>query len=191
MSELILASASPYRAQLLQQVGLSFSAVSPQVDEEILKNKYQGPPQKLAEFLAYEKALSLADDYPESLIIGSDQVLLFGNKILSKPKSKTEVIERLTTLQGRTHWLLTAICLLEKGEKQSWTVEAQMTMHSLSPKEIEDYYLKDQALGCAGGYKIECSGPLLFEKIQTEDHYSIIGLPLLSLLSALRIRKRL
>ncbi len=186
MFEIILASLSPYRAQLLHQIGLKFKAQAPLIDEEESKKLFTGTHKKLAEYLAFEKAMSLQKKYPESTIIGSDQVLLFKNNVLSKPKTQEEVIERLSTLQGQTHTLVTALCVLSPQHKKIVSVEAHMTMYPLSPMQIQDYFEKDQAIGCAGGYKIESHGPLLFEKIQTEDYFSIIGLPLLSLIAILK-----
>lgn len=180
-SSIVLASESPFRKQLMLQLGTNFETAKPLANEDLLKTKFKGPQTQLAEYLAKAKAESLLSLYPNSLIIGSDQVLLLNGEILNKPNSKEEVISRLNQLQGKTHELHTALAVYFQGNWESNTIVAELNMKPLTSNEIESYASLDLAIGCAGGYKIESKGPLLFNSIKTEDHFSIVGLPLLSL----------
>ncbi|MCJ8277153.1 MAG: septum formation protein Maf [Bdellovibrionales bacterium] len=183
-SPIILASESPFRKNLMNQIGLEFEAARPLIDEDQMKD--QALPTDLPAFLAKAKAASLIETHPNSIIIGSDQVLILKGQVLNKPKTRDEVIERLEQLQGQTHTLHTGLAVYHQGQWDIETIIAEMAMRELSKDEIERYCDLDQAVGCAGGYKIESRGPLLFSSIKTEDHFSIIGLPLLSLTSILR-----
>ncbi len=183
---IILASTSPFRKTQLEKFKLSFTCISPTVDERKLENEFQDSLTKLSAHLAEEKCHSVSIENPEALVIGSDQVLLFENKTWSKPKSSKEAIERLTLLQGKTHELHTSIAIHWKGRHYIETIVSRMTMHTLTLQEIENYVNKDKPMGCAGGYKFEENGVLLFNKIETSDPTSIIGLPLLPMFSAFR-----
>lgn len=183
---LVLASQSPYRQMLLKQVGIPFKAHPAQVDERQLESNFDGPIEKVAEHLSFKKAESLLSLFPDRPIVGSDQVLIFNGQTFPKPETKQDVIDRLKEMQGKTHQLSTGICLLYQGREYRNTVTADLKMHPLTESEIESYFNLDQPLGCAGGYMIEKHGPLLFESIQTKDHHSIIGLPILTLVSYLR-----
>ena len=186
MRPLLLASTSPFRKKLLEDAGFRFKTQKPLVDEEELKNKSKAPLKELPLFLAKAKAESLVKDFPDHIIIGSDQVALLGDTLLNKPKTKDEAMDRLQELSGKTHELLTAIAVYCDGHWKTHTERASMTMTSLAPEEIVNYVERDLPIGCAGGYKIESLGITLFESIQTKDHHSIVGLPLLALTRFLR-----
>jgi septum formation protein len=185
-NNLILASQSPHRQALLKQVGLNFKAMPAKIDERQEEKHFAGPTDQIAQYLSHKKATSLQLDFPQSIIIGSDQTLIFEKKILHKPKTEDEVFARLKLLQGKSHELHTGLCVLAEDQTFQETISTQLVMHPLEDHEIWDYINRDQPLGCAGGYKIEANGPHLFKTIVTPDFYSIIGLPLLSLLSILR-----
>jgi septum formation protein len=170
----------------MEQMGFDFETHSPTVDERSLEKSFKGSVQDLPVFLAQAKAASLKSRFPQSVIIGSDQLLIFKGQALHKPQTIDEVIDRLMQLQGQTHELHTGLSVLNGDIVQNSTTVARMTMHSLSEKEIRTYAELDQPMGCAGGYKIEQKGPWLFSKIETSDHHSIIGLPLLSLVPILK-----
>lgn len=184
--KLILASQSPYRQELLKQVGLKFEAHPAKMDERKSELDFYGPTHQLAEYLSLKKAESLKSLFPNDVIIGSDQVLILEDKKLNKPDTMKEVVARLNQLNGKTHHLSTGLCVLHQESVYTTTVTSELKMHSLSQAEILNYAKLDQPLGCAGGYKIEKQGPLLFESVKTSDHHSIIGLPLFALLSYLR-----
>ena len=186
MSKILLASTSPYRKQLLQQMGLSFDSRSPLANEEQLKEQSDLPAREIPLFLAKEKAKSLTQSYPDHSIIGCDQIAVLNDTMLNKPKSTDEAILRLQELSGKTHELVTALAVWNKDTWHTHVETAVMTMYLLSENEIMDYVRLDQPLGCSGAYKIECLGVRLFKSIETKDHHSIIGLPLLALGQILR-----
>jgi septum formation protein len=175
---LILASESPYRKIQMQSLGLPFSTSRPQIDEDSEKLKFQTP-QKMAVGLARLKALSLKSK--DQIIIGGDQLIHLEGQILGKPKTREKAIEQLQLLQGKTHKILTALCVVY-GEKIHEHLDSTlMTLRSLSRLEIESYVDLDQPLDCAGSYKIEKNARPLFSKIETQDFSAIEGLPLLNL----------
>jgi septum formation protein len=185
---LILASTSVYRQKQLRQLGIPFQSMKPLCDEEIVKNKFQHlPAQQLAQQLAFQKAFSLQKEVPKSsVLIGADQLVQFQDKILGKPHTRDKAVEQLLNMSGKTHQLITAVCLLE--EEQRWDILniTQLRMYPLSHQEIETYVDLDLPLDCAGSYKIEEHGIRLFEKIDTQDFTAIQGLPLLQLHQLLR-----
>ena len=184
-SPLLLASESPFRKNLMKQIGLDFQSSKPLIKEHLLKAQLDVEPTELAAALAKAKAESLIPHARHSIIIGCDQVLLLNGRPLDKPSTAKQVTQRLQELQGQTHQLYTALAVYHEGQWSCETVVAEMEMRALSLAQIEKYYELDQTIGCAGGYKIESRGPLLFKSIETSDYYSIIGLPLLSLIRIL------
>lgn len=185
MKELILASTSPYRRDLLKRLGLPFNCVPSQVDEEIYKDQILDP-KELTETLAFEKARSVADLYPNAIVIGGDQVSLFQGNILGKPHTIEGANQQLSMLQGKTHQLVTATCVLGPNLKATWIELITLKMRPLSPEEIKRYVEKDEPLDCAGSYKIEQLGISLFQEIECFDQNAIIGLPLIKLSEILR-----
>ncbi len=185
MKELILASTSPYRRDLLKRLGLPFNCVPSQVDEEVYKDKILDPTE-LTQTLAFEKARSVADLYPNAIVIGGDQVSLFQGKILGKPHTIESANQQLSMLQGKTHQLVTATCVLGPNLKAAWVEIITLKMRPLDPEEIKRYVEKDSPLDCAGSYKIEQLGISLFQEIDCFDQNAIIGLPLIKLSEILR-----
>jgi septum formation protein len=177
---LILASSSKYRAALLAQLGFNFSSVAPDVDEDQFKNS-QLSALDLARKLAHEKALNVFKRYPECLVIGSDQVCSLQGHILGKPHTRERAIEQLIRMQGKTHELISAVCLRLPGREITFENKTSLTMRPLNKQSIEAYIDLDQPFDCAGSYKLEAAGIKLFSKIQMDDHTSIIGLPLIEL----------
>lgn len=182
---LILASTSPFRKKQLTDLGYSFETDKPTIEERELEKSYHGKLPCLPVFLARKKAESVAKKYPEQVVIGSDQMLIFKGENFHKPNTLDEVVERLMHMQGETHELHTGLCTTFQGVSKTTTTVARMTMKSLSENEARAYAELDQPMGCAGGYKFEQNGHDLFTKIETSDESSIIGLPCLSLVSML------
>ena len=177
----ILASTSKYRAQILKDFGLEFVQMSPKVNEDDLKIKYKNlTPLELCKSLAQEKAKSLATEYPDCIVIGSDQLGEFNGRILGKPGSIEKNVEQLLLLNGKTHDLITSLCVCYKNRIEIATVVARLTLRQLSEKQIRAYVSHDMAIDCAGGYKIEQQGIALMQSIETNDFTSIKGLPLLA-----------
>ncbi len=178
--KIILASTSPYRKKLLERLGIAFDIVRPNCDEDFFKNKIQNS-QELAHRLAFEKALSVQAQPAgsEAVVIGTDQLVSFQGKIFNKPGNKESAQGQLENLSGKSHTLVTAVCILYRDQKWAWANETKMTMRGLGTEEISLYIDRDQPFDCAGSYKIEKLGISLFEKIESTDWTSIEGLPLL------------
>lgn len=178
--QLILASTSKYRRALLAQLGWSFEAISPGVDEDQVKQD-ESNPSELAQILAKMKAEAVFLKRPESCVIGSDQVCVLGNEILGKPVTKEKAFDQLMKMQGRSHELITAVCLIYPEKQIQFINKTILHMRELTTVEINNYIEADLPLDCAGSYKLESQGIKLFEKIEMDDHTSIIGLPLIQL----------
>ena len=184
--QIILASSSIYRQQLLQQIGLEFQAISPDVDETLVQQNQSLTPIQIAEQLAKLKADSVATNHPNCIVIGSDQVVDFNGTTIGKPGSRNENIELLKQLSGHTHHLFTAVCVCFNQQCIAFTNKTALTVRSLTETEITRYVDRDQAFDCAGGYRWEAAGIALFDQIETEDHSAILGLPLIKLVTVLR-----
>jgi septum formation protein len=179
---LVLASTSPYRRELLTRLGLPFEARAPLCDEDVFQQRISDP-MTLAQTLAFEKAKSLASE--KHIVIGGDQLVALGSTILGKPKSFAKACEQLQLMSGKTHDLITAVCVFAQGKPHPLLNITRLTMRQLSRQQIENYVQSDQPLDAAGSYKIEKSGLTLFEKIECEDFSAIQGLPLIALTTLL------
>ncbi len=185
--ELILASTSPYRRQLLQRLGVPFRCSAPEVDESVFQSLGLAP-QNLAERLAEEKARAVSRKEPGAFVLGGDQLATIDNQILGKPGEFDAAVEQLMFLSGRTHTLITAVALVRDAEIWTHTDLTTLHMRALSRDEIRRYVEADRPLDCAGAYKLEARGIVLFERIESEDQSAITGLPLMALTSLLRER---
>jgi septum formation protein len=183
--QLILASTSQYRIKLLSQLGWEFQSLSPDFDEAPFKTQ-EFAPEVLARLLAEGKARSLKKSQPNAFIIGADQVCALEGKIFSKPGNHENALHQLQELQGRTHELLTAVCLITPAGKTKHILNrTQLSMRKLHEDEIRRYLEADGPYDCGGSYKLEAAGIRLFENISMSDHTSIIGLPLIELCTLL------
>jgi septum formation protein len=188
---LILASTSQTRKNLLEGAGIPFQAAAPKINESELQAQLAAEPVgKLASSLAEAKSTSLAQIHPNSIIIGVDQTLVIDDKLLHKPKNLQEAKAQLFELRGKTHTLKSAICCTI-GREVIWRYEdeANLTMRTFSAEFLKDYLetAKDDILTSVGGYKLEATGIQLFENIKG-DYFTILGFPLLPLLTFLRTR---
>ena len=188
--DLVLASTSPYRRELLARLGLPFRTRAPACDEAAVKVRLLGAgvplgPSRLAVELARAKAESLRDAEPGAALLGSDQVAAIGDTILGKPGTAAVAAEQLAMLAGRTHVLVTAVALLYQGQLHEHVDVTRLSMRPLSPEQIERYLAADAPLDCAGSYRLEARGIALFERIESADHTAIIGLPLIAVTSML------
>lgn len=179
--KIVLASTSPYRKKLLQQLNLTFTVEAPAVDESSLKKTAQVSLSDLPVFLAQKKAESVAALFPHDIVIGSDQMGLFEHKSLDKPGTKDKAILQLQKLQGTTHQLLTALCVIHRGKLFQHLDITELTMRQLNDSQIKNYVDLENPIDCAGSYKFEGLGIALFEKVQTKDPSAIVGLPLMAL----------
>ncbi|MEM8986705.1 MAG: Maf family protein [Pseudomonadota bacterium] len=191
-NELVLASASVSRATLLKNAGLSFRIQSSNIDESVIKAscKQKGETamhaaMRLAE--AKGKAVSANDG---ELVLAGDQILSCDGAWYDKPKDLQTAADNLSALQDRTHYLETAACLIQKGRiVERFESRPALTMRPLSNAFIDNYLktIGDKALSSVGGYQLEGSGLQLFSSVKG-DYFSILGLPMLDILHALRAR---
>jgi septum formation protein len=185
---LILASGSPARQAILRNAGLVCRAVPPDVDEAAVKRAFVGDAPDLALALAAAKAAAVAVGAPDALVIGGDQVLVCEGEKFDKPADRTAAAAQLRWLRGRTHTLVTAVCV-QMGEKLLWShvAEARLSMRMFDDAFIERYLEAEgeEVLGCVGVYRLEGLGAQLFSAIEG-DFFTILGLNLLPLLGFLR-----
>lgn len=186
---LVLASASPFRRALLENAGLNFDVEPAQIDERVVEESLVGVnPEDVASILAEAKAQDVSDRNPGAIVIGSDQTLSLDGTIYHKPANMDEARRRLLALSGRTHELNSAIVLARDGETIWRHVSvAGMTMRDMDPGFIGRHLsnVGHRVLSSVGAYQYEGEGIQLFERIEG-DYFTVIGLPLLPLLSELR-----
>lgn len=182
---LVLGSSSPFRHEILQKLGLPFITASPDIDETALENE---PPQELVLRLAEQKAQAVALEYPRHLIIGSDQLAVVNGTILGKPGDHHNAVKQLQQTSGQTVHFYTGLCLLnsESGNMQSEVVPFDVVFRELSDSEIENYLQVEKPYHCAGSFKSEGLGIVLFEKLIGDDPNTLIGLPLIRLIQMLK-----
>lgn len=186
MTQLVLASTSPYRRELLDRLGISFETASPNVDETVLTGE---TPEKLVKRLAESKARAVAETYPEALIIGSDQVAVLDNQILGKPGKHENAVQQLSKTSGRKVTFLTGLCLLNSKTNNCQVIAEKFSVvfRKLTADQIENYLQREQPYDCAGSFKSEGLGISLFEKMIGDDPNTLIGLPLITLRKMLSV----
>lgn len=183
--DLILASSSSYRRDLLQRLTKNFSQLTPDVDESALPYE---TPAALALRLAISKASAVAAIRPEAIVIGSDQVAALGTQLLGKPGDHETARAQLLACSGNSVNFHTALCLIDghNGRIQHAVDLTQVYFRKLGSSEIDAYLHAEQPYDCAGSFKAEGLGIVLFERIQMEDPTALIGLPLIALSRMLR-----
>ena len=190
---LVLASSSTTRARLLRNAGLAFVTEDARVDEVAVRDALfaEGAgPRDIADTLAEMKALRVSARHPGAVVIGSDQVLAVAGHVLGKAKDMGGAREQLLLLRDRQHLLLSAVVVCQGGEPLWRHVgEARMRMRAFSEDWLDDYLVRnaEAVLASVGGYRIEEEGVRLFSAIEG-DYFTILGLPLLPLLSWLTLR---
>ena len=132
------------------------------------------------------KASSLAGEEPGSAIIGCDQLVSFDGRIFGKPGTVDRAVDQLAAMAGQTHELITALVVIRGDETFRHTDVTRLRMRPLSRDAIERYVAADRPLDCAGSYKLESRGIVLFDRIESDDHSAITGLPLIALVTILR-----
>ena len=188
--DLLLASTSPIRAAMLTDAGVAFRALPPNVDEARIKQGHRGTDEQLATDLASAKASAVSSAHRSAWVIGSDSLVCVKGRRFSKPGSRDEAAEHLRFFSGRTMILTSAVSLAQGGSVE-WTAtqQARLAVRRLSERFIDEYLELDwpEVSYCVGVFRLEGPGVQLFERIEG-DHFTILGLPLLPLLSALRDR---
>ena len=182
--KLILASTSPFRKAILNKLGIAFDTVSPEVNETALDNE---TPQQLVERLSIAKAKAVADKISDALVIGSDQVSVINGEIIGKPHTHENAVKQLQNASGKTVTFYTGLCLYNSSTRQyqSEVVPFNVVFRTLSDSQIESYLKKEEPYNCAGSFKSEALGIILFEKLEGEDPNTLMGLPLIRLVKML------
>lgn len=177
--QIILASTSPFRKQLLTRLGIAFETVAPEVDETRRENETA---EHLVRRLSEAKARAIAA-HRAALVIGSDQVATLGDTILGKPGTHARAREQLQRLSGRSVTFLTGLCLVHgrSGEMQLDVVPYRVYFRRLDDARIERYLQHDRPYNCAGSFKSEGLGIALFERMEGDDPTALVGLPLIRL----------
>jgi septum formation protein len=181
----VLASTSRYRQGLLERLGMPFECADPEVGEAALPGE---APVATARRLAEAKARAVAIRFPDSLVIGSDQVASCEGARLGKPGSHENAVRQLTRVSGKTALFDTAVALLDtkSSRLEARVVPCRVTFRSLSAAQIDRYLRLEQPYDCAGSAKAEGLGIALIERMETEDPTSLVGLPLIALCELLR-----
>ena len=184
---IILASGSESRKQMLDEAGIIFEIKVSSTDEDSIKSEIASLPfSEQVIHLAKAKAVSISKENPNAIVIGGDQMCALGNRLLHKPGSKERAIESLKILSNQKHHQHSGVCIYKNNEciwEYSETVELQM--HNLSETEIINYVEMENPIHAAGAYKFESLGCNLFSFIDGSS-YTVRGMPLIPLLSALR-----
>jgi len=184
MKKLILASASPRRKQLLQQLGLDFIVVPSNVAEKL---DLRLTPRQQAEQLALQKTQAVAVQFDDAIIIGADTFVVVGNEIVGKPKDEHDAKRMLKKLRGRQHVIVTGFVLIDTASKRTIikSVETKVWFRKLSLQEIHSYLEKEKPFDKAGAYAVQGLGTTFVEKIEGE-YSGAVGLPLFTLAKELR-----
>lgn len=180
MKKLLLASSSKYRRSLLEKLHLKFDCASPNIDETPLDGE---PPQAYVERLSIEKAKALAEQYPDYLIIGSDQCAVLNDLIIGKSHTAENAFKQLRNSSGQRVSFLTGLCLYNASEDSYQSLVEPFHVHfrELTDAQIHNYIRLEQPLDCAGSFKSEGLGICLFEKLEGRDPNALVGLPLIAL----------
>ena len=181
---LTLASTSRYRKALLEKLGLPFDCAAPDVDERPLAEESA---QALVARLARAKAEAIADGRDHGLIIGSDQVCVCDGRILGKPGTIDNAVAQLMAAQGRSVTFYTGLCVLDAATGQAHQLVEPFTVHfrTLDEAAIRRYVEAELPLDCAGSFKCEGMGIVLFQGLEGRDPNALIGLPLIGLIELL------
>ena len=183
--QLVLASTSIYRSELLSRLGMPFQTASPDVDETPLPGESA---KQTSLRLSRIKAQAVTAKFPNALIIGSDQVALLDEAQLGKPLTHENAVKQLRAMRGRTVTFYTALSLFnsQSGNIQTEVAVNHVTYRQLSDEQIERYLRKEQPYHCAGSAKSEGLGVALISKLEGDDPNALIGLPLIHLVSMLQ-----
>lgn len=185
MKKIILASGSPRRKELLNQIGLKFDVVPSKYEEDM---SLKMAPRKLAEFLSLNKALDVAKRIKDKncVIISADTFIVYKNHRLGKPHTPEKALQTLKKLNGKVHSVVTGFTLIDKdsGKKVTKSVETKIYFRKLSDRQLKNYIATGEPLDKAGAYGIQARGVALIKKIEG-DYYNVVGLPLSALIDEL------
>ena len=191
MYKIILASSSKVRKEILDKNKIETIVFPANVDEELVKKsliKENASPELISKNLAELKANKISLKYNNEIVLGADSVIDINNELISKPKNREEAFNILKKLNGKTHYLISSVCISNNGSMiWNYTDKAALTMKDLSDKELKEYLSKitDEALYAYNVYQIEGEGRSLFSKIQGDED-TIMGLPVKKIKDYLR-----
>lgn len=185
MKQLVLASTSKWRKQLLDEAGLFAVSVDPEVDESTIVGENA---IATAQLRAAAKATAVFNHHPNAVVLGADQVIHLDGETIGKPSSDVQWKYRLQSMRGRTHLLTTAVAMIADDETEAFEVTTRVRMRAdITDAEIDAYIALGEARGCAGGYMVERRGAWLIEVVEG-DWLNVIGLPVLHVVTKLRER---
>ena len=175
---IFLASSSRYRRGLLDRFLNEYEAVSPDIDES---NELGLDPEQLAGHLARKKAEAVSSNARDALVIGADQLAVLGDEVLGKPGDHQRAVEQLLAAAGKAVTFLTAVCILDPVNRMRYEHVDRTTVRfrKFDRRLAESYLRHDKPYDCAGSFKIEGAGFVLFESVQTDDPTALIGLPMI------------
>lgn len=173
----VLASKSPRRQELLKYITDEFEVIPSGYEENVPDGL---DAENVPEFLAVKKALDVAHDHPDELVIGCDTVVICDGVILGKPKDKCDAFKMLCTLSGRTHQVISGVCLCFNGKTMSFSQTTQVSFYSLREEDIIKYIDSENVLDKAGSYGIQDGAALFVESI-SGDYYNVVGFPIAKL----------
>lgn len=174
MAHIVLASSSPRRKELLQQLGLDFEIYSPDIDESVHENELL---HHYVERLAREKAQTVLKLFPEAIVIAADTSLGLEGQIIGKPESKNHAFEIWKQLSGRWHDVFSGLCVATQQQMLSQVVQTQVEFQRLTTQDMEDYWTTGEPVGKAGGYAIQGIASQYIPQIQG-SYSNVVGLPL-------------
>ena len=174
MTDIILASASPRRSELMTLAGFRFDVICADIDEIVPEKAL---PQEVVMSLALQKAQAVAKDHRKSAVVGSDTVGALDGKILGKPRSEKEAAEMLRSLSGRIHKVFTGVAIVCGDKVTSFFDETEVEFYPLTDQEILDYVATGEPMDKAGAYGIQGRGAVLVKRING-DYFNVMGLPI-------------
>lgn len=182
--KIVLGSSSPFRKFLLEKLQLEFECYSPNIDETPMNDEQ---PTELVKRLSVAKAIAVATQYTDTLVISSDQVAVHQQRLLGKPGSHENAVKQLASFSGQSVQFITGLCLYNSQTRdyQYHQDITLVTFRDLNSKQINNYLHKDKPYQCAGSFKSEGLGAALFQSIESKDPNALIGLPILKLVEML------
>jgi len=182
--QMILASASPRRKELLTLTGLKFRVDVSDYEEEL---HHRMPPHDLAKFLSLEKAKAVSAKYSDAVVIAADTFIVFRGSLLGKPHTEEEAKRMLEMLNGKSHSVITGFTVFDTANRKriSRSVETRVFFKKLTPAEIDAYVRTGEPLDKAGAYAVQGLGSVIVRKIEG-DYFNVIGLPLSALMDSLK-----
>lgn len=182
--QMILASASPRRKELLTLTGLKFRVDVSDYEEEL---HHRMPPHDLAKFLSLEKAKAVSAKYRDAVVIAADTFIVFRGSLLGKPHTEEEAKRMLEMLNGKSHSVITGFTVFDTANRKriSRSVETRVFFKKLTPAEIDAYVRTGEPLDKAGAYAVQGLGSVIVRKIEG-DYFNVIGLPLSALMDSLK-----